>query len=45
MANRYDGRSHRGAARVQRRLKHDEAVARNAETLPERRKAARKGKA
>lgn len=44
MSNRLHGRQQRGAGRIQRQLKREEAEARNAATPPERRKAARKEK-
>jgi len=42
MSNRLHGRQRRGAARIQRELKREEAEARNAATPPERRKASRR---
>lgn len=42
MANRYEGRMGKGAARIQRALKRQEAEARNKLTDPKRRKAYRR---
>lgn len=44
MANRFSGRQGKGSKRVDRLDKRREAESRNALTVPERRKAYRKGK-
>lgn len=44
MSNRLDGRNYKGAGKLDRRAKRAEAEARNAKTLPERRKAYRRSR-